>query len=403
MSGLFGRAIFLHTGWRSGGTWVWSRLREQPGATGFYEPLHEQLERLRAGDIPSLRPGSWASNHSETPPYFQEFLPLLRAGHAGVPRYRRRFAFDNFFLEPDASDPELEGYLGSLLAAPGAGQVSVLKFCRSLGRVGWMQRRFPDALHAVVLRDPISQFASAEWLMTARRNRYFAIAPVLVLARNARHGLVAGAVAALDVRLPTLHSDDLSYGFEACWRHVRRLDAAGRYRLFLAFWAAAGVAALRSTALVVEPGRMNADAVYRGIMEAAFRAALPIAAQDCARPGPALSLLSEPAVASPRTEPPGVAEAHSDARAWISGLDQGSGFCAQPDRLATLLGCLGDREVLSRRRLAPARPEARSEPTRQTPVRRLATALQVLFARVLQPVRRIHGRLVRHQTGRQIF
>ncbi len=285
------RAVFLHTGWRSAGTWIWTRCREQARVHGLYEPLHEHLGRLKAADMSSLRPDSWASNHSQTAPYFQEYIRLLTPGRRGLALHRRRFAFERFFLAPQDEDAELEAYLGGLLAASGPDRVSVLKFCRSLGRVGWMERRFPQAMHAVVLRDPVTQWASALALLTEARNRYFTVAPLMALACNAQHPLVREALSALGVRTPALHSQDLAYVTETCWRHLRRQDDFARYRLFLAFWTATALHALRSRALVVDPVRLVADGSHRAAVEAAFRSEI----------GQAFSLGSRPGSAHPGT------------------------------------------------------------------------------------------------------
>jgi len=39
-------AIFLHSGWRSCGTWLWEALRECRTVRAYYEPLHEDLDSL---------------------------------------------------------------------------------------------------------------------------------------------------------------------------------------------------------------------------------------------------------------------------------------------------------------------------------------------------------------------
>ena len=70
--------IFLHSGWRSCGTWMWERLREHPGIRGFYEPLHEDLGTLKPRDVGLLRPDSWQSGHGTGAPYFAEFAPMLQ-------------------------------------------------------------------------------------------------------------------------------------------------------------------------------------------------------------------------------------------------------------------------------------------------------------------------------------
>ncbi|MGE8488647.1 MAG: hypothetical protein ACN6OQ_09920, partial [Paraburkholderia nemoris] len=48
------QGVFLHTGWRSAGTWVWSRLRALDSATGFYEPFSNVLADLSVADVLEL-------------------------------------------------------------------------------------------------------------------------------------------------------------------------------------------------------------------------------------------------------------------------------------------------------------------------------------------------------------
>src|SRR5262245_47471573 len=55
------QAVFLHTGWRTAGTWLWSRFRARPDVMGFYEPLHERLDDLALHEIPELRADTWDS------------------------------------------------------------------------------------------------------------------------------------------------------------------------------------------------------------------------------------------------------------------------------------------------------------------------------------------------------
>ena len=98
--------------------------------------------------------------------------------------------------------------------------------------------------------------------------------PLLVLARNASHPLVHGAAQALDVRLPQLHSPDMAYGIEACWRHLRRMPAAEHYRSFLVFWAVCGLQALRGEACVIDAGDMARNVPHRQAVQAMLAAKL---------------------------------------------------------------------------------------------------------------------------------
>jgi hypothetical protein len=269
------QAVFLHTGFRSGGTWIWARLRPLPDVLGFYEPLHEAMATLDASGIAMDTAAAWASGHGDTKPYFAEFAPLLAQGAGGVAGYRRRFAYQRYFLDDGEADADLHAYIAGLLAAAAAqGRVAVLKFCRSLGRVGWMRRQFPNALHAVVIRNPMAQFLSS-MAQLATGNRYFLVAALLVLARNRGEPLVQAAANWLGLHLPALPARPGTLDFELAWRHLAPLDEAGRYRVFLATWTISAVAALRAEAcLVIDADRLASNAEHRAAAEAALGLAL---------------------------------------------------------------------------------------------------------------------------------
>jgi hypothetical protein len=382
-----GDAVFLHTGWRSGGTWIWSQCRAIPHVCGFYEPLHEQAARFRRRDVATMRPGSWQSNHSDTPPYFEEYRELIDRNGRGVARYDSRFAFDTFFRSPDEpSDPDLETYLDTLLAGPRArGKLPVLKFCRSMGRVGWLENLFPQALHLVVLRDPLAQFHSIQRLLLQQRNRYFALAPLLVLARNAGHPAVREAAQRLGVTLPALHSVDMDYAVETCWRHIRRASAAEHYRGFLAFWTLCAVTALQSEAQVIDMDAIGSDAAHRLSIEAALGSHI----------GGAIRL--EPRQQEPvwrnAALPDGMSEAHSVALRLVR--DSAGGLTAGRRALiASKLEAGLDLRATGHGVAGWSSPALPGPAGNRSILQRLATGAMVLIAKALQPLRRLHGAMV---------
>ena len=304
-------AIFLHSGWRSCGTWLWEKLREQQNVRAFYEPLHEDLAMLDQPRIGHFRPDAWGSGHGESAPYFREYGRLLAPGGRGVRLYQRRFAFDDFFMAPGQRDDALETYLRQLLdAAHAENQLPVLKFCRSLGRVGWMAARFPDALHAVLLRDPATQWRSARRQLEQDGNRYFVLAPFLILARNAQHPLLEDAMRRLNVPAPARIGQGFGLTTSSAWRHVQLLSWSQRYRGFLAVWAATAVAALSAGVTVIDADEMRDSAVHRGGIEKALAQAG--AEVDLSRAFPAEPVGSWIGTA---------AEAHDAAAAALAALD----------------------------------------------------------------------------------
>ncbi len=281
-------AVFLHAGWRSCGTWLWATLRADPGVRAFYEPLHEDFDRLDLSAIGAFSPDSWGSGHGPDAPYFAEFAALLNRRGTGVEGYRQSFAFDDYFAGAHHEAPALQAYLQGLLNSGQAeGRLPVLKLARSQGRVAWMERHFPDALHAVVLRDPVAQWRSARAQLERDGNRYFILAPYMIIARNAGHALLASALAHLQVRLPPVVGPSLDVTRDACWYHVKNLSWAERYRGFLAFWAASSLASLSGAALVIDADALSEDADHRAAVEAVLRAStcLPVALRPRAGAG----------------------------------------------------------------------------------------------------------------------
>ncbi|MGH1557700.1 hypothetical protein ACRAWD_07315 [Caulobacter segnis] len=102
--------VFVHSGWRCSSTYVWSRFRALPGVRAYYEPWHEQLARVTARE----------TLDAETPRQQRPAPPgrdrSLSERVRGRPRpggrgqeFRRRFRFDRFWIEPEASDLARQG------------------------------------------------------------------------------------------------------------------------------------------------------------------------------------------------------------------------------------------------------------------------------------------------------
>jgi hypothetical protein len=264
------RPVFLHTGWRTAGTWLWSRFREMPGVEAYYEPLHEVLERISPTRVRSFSWDQWASGHPVlTRPYFYEFAPLLRSGRGGVEGYRAEFAITDFFADALTPLPDLRAYVASLLDfADQRRRQPVFKFCRSIGRVGWMQHNFPEAVHVVVVRNPATQFASALHQHQRHANPYFLVMPLLVLSHNRNNPRVMQAVDHFGVRLP-LMSVDRSCGTAAsAWReHLRRTGPEDWYRGFLAFWALAMLSIPATVDCVLDSELLTLSDHYRKVSQ----------------------------------------------------------------------------------------------------------------------------------------
>jgi hypothetical protein len=250
--------VFLHCGWRTRGTWIWNRFRRMPGITAYYEPLSDMLASLRPDGFASLHAGDWASGHNFLDrPYFVEFEPLLARERAGVRGYRSSFATADFFAPPDANLPDLERYLQLLLrTAATRSRQPVLKFCRSLGRIGWMQQKFPDAVNIAELRNPLGQFASSYRQFALHNNLYFLAMPLLLLAAHRDLPPVRDCMQLLAIKLPGPSMAD-------CETRVLSGSLADCYRCFMAFWILTAARIPDSVDLVIDTDLLAHSSWYR--------------------------------------------------------------------------------------------------------------------------------------------
>lgn len=151
------RPLFIHSSFRTGSTWLWSKFRELGETVAFYEYFNETLSDLRPENVTYLRPDGWRSGHPETAPYFLEFLPIISDGVDG---YDRKMASEWFMPQGGAlRGPELD-YVRSLVQLGSrAGKIPVLTETRSLGRVQPLRSEF-GGFHILLVRNLYHQWCS---------------------------------------------------------------------------------------------------------------------------------------------------------------------------------------------------------------------------------------------------
>jgi cellobiose-specific phosphotransferase system component IIA len=169
-----GTPVFVHSGFRTGSTWLWNKFRQIPGVVAYYEFFHESLEKLCIVDINENCPQKWISHHPAISPYFLEFLPLITCD-SGVKYYDNCMAFEWFVptggIDNDLSSQELNYVRNLIDSALVRGRVPVLTDCRTLGRIAGMRRVF-GGQHIFLHRNLFQQWASF-CFQKQRGNTYF--------------------------------------------------------------------------------------------------------------------------------------------------------------------------------------------------------------------------------------
>lgn len=277
------KAIFLHSGFRSGSTWFWHRFREAGGTHAYYEPFHELLASLTVEALPRYGAQQWASGHPGlNAPYFSEYGALLRP-QGGVPLYDTRFAAEAYY---ETGPEEAQARYIRALAdhARQAGKVPVFGFCRSLGRVPWF-RALGEGVNIVTWRNPWDQWVSCRDQAMVRQNWYFLFRFVLFASFGARDPRLAPFFAGLG--LPPAPDGIATPQLAGLLAYF---DAAGLETLlgiFLRVCMLDTLIALEHAEHVVDLDALSADPEYRRAAAAELRGLTGLAdlsLEDCALP-----------------------------------------------------------------------------------------------------------------------
>jgi hypothetical protein len=309
------RAIFIHSGWRTGSTYVWTKFRQDPACLGFYEPFNEMLSAMSPTDIYTARHDLAALKHSEIGlPYFHEYIPLLGAkGHA---LFKLEFSYRNYFIA-DEPLPDQRAYIESMLGLAGKlGRRPVLGFVRSLGRVGWFRKNFTDAANIVVIRSPVGQWLSARQLALQHQHEFFDPMQLLIFAQA--RGSMAIIEEGQRLGIPRLDGHPLSAAIELARQLSAKLNPADRFRIFASLYVLSYLAALPNADLVIDMDRLSVEAAYQAETARAIHAlaGLDVEFSDAAMPrraDPDVDLRE--ALADIRARLPGMKPPHDSADA----------------------------------------------------------------------------------------
>ena len=166
--------IFLHSSFRTGSTWLWSKLRRAPTTLAYYEIFHEVLATLTPADVGRFDVSHWDSRHPVTANYFLEFTPLLSA-EGGIAGHDRRAPLEGF-IPRNGPNGELAAseaaYVDLLVSQARARQrIPVLSCTRSLGRARAL-RKSAGGKAIFLYRNLFHQWASYCW-QKENANMYF--------------------------------------------------------------------------------------------------------------------------------------------------------------------------------------------------------------------------------------
>lgn len=284
------RAVFLHSGWRCGSTYVWSRFRRNPFTTSFYEPFGESLARCSPKRIERQTAQGWNSRHPPLQlPYAAEYRPVLRPFIRGVPGYRLDFALARYFPTAKGIGPEAR-YISRLIAhAQRRGTYPVFGLSRSLGRAAALKHAL-GGYHVLIRRNARQQWLSCRSYREKIPLSYFELCHFLILALAPAGSPARRFAGMLGLPpLPRTLPKQLKFLHDAIYPWSDELS----YRAFIAVSLLSHAVAEPVADLVLDVDRLGRSPQYRECIRSRILAdvGLSIDFNDCRVPShdPALS------------------------------------------------------------------------------------------------------------------
>jgi hypothetical protein len=273
--------IFIHAWWRSGSTYIWSKLRENKSCRCYYEPLHERIAELNLAAIkapPELEVSRALRHPVPKKHYFAEYAKLLRSGSL---HYFPELAYLRYLLLPDQADDRLRNYLDGLISSASAAKHrAILCFCRSQMRSAWMKQAL-GGIHVAQIRNPVDQWASFQidsyftfnMIMIALKLRDLhprAFAHIEPFERFA-HGLS---------KRPSLPAELIAKYFVS--QFVNQRDC---FDVFLVIWIASALQAIAYCDFLLDIDLLSTDPDYRITASRWFDSiSCPVDFSDCSSP-----------------------------------------------------------------------------------------------------------------------
>ncbi|UCH94889.1 MAG: glycosyltransferase, partial [Candidatus Aminicenantes bacterium] len=253
--------IFIHSLFRTGSTYVWNKFRQSDRFYCYYEPFHQNLSELTAGNIEDLLTKDFESvNHPPlTQYYLYEYRPLLEEGRLGLPYFKKSYSFDEFCYD-NTENPGLKKYIDYLIAGTGE-KIPVLQFNRSSLRIKWFKKNYPGSLNIYLVRKPGDQWQSYFEVFRKKHDNIFLAMDILTASVNNKKECFEP----LAKKIPLIDYHDSDFNSELnFYRLIERCySLEEKYWIFYYTWLKSLIENALNADFLLNINRLSEEAPYR--------------------------------------------------------------------------------------------------------------------------------------------
>lgn len=262
------KPIFIHSMFRTGSTYLWSKFRKNDRYYCYYEPLHHVLTQVTPENIDEMLTRDFEAVHHPVLEsyYLQEYIPLLKENQIGVPFFKKEFSYDQFCNNNE--NPQLIEYIDSLIKYP-IGKIPVLKFNRTAFRAKWFKQFYKNALNLYLIRSPRDQWQS--YIELHKRTAYHDFFLMDLLAVNANYNHPDFAPLSKIVPLFPFNNSNPEKEFLFYKHLLPNYSEEERYFIFYYIWFDALLKNIINSDFIVDINLLTQDKSYREKIENLFQ------------------------------------------------------------------------------------------------------------------------------------
>ena len=252
------KAIFIHSLFRAGSTYLFNKFREKNSFCTYYEPLHHDLARLEKDSLDIYKRDEIAAKAMNHPtlnkPHFYEFENAFNDISTSLPYYDTDFAYKEFFKVE--KHQELKTYIDHLIHSAPKSSIPVFQFNRSSCRIDWFKEEYPQSLNIFLLRNPRDQFESYVSRGKLGKNVFLAINLYIVLYNKT-------AMQYLFHKKPNISfSGDTQQDLQVCFKLSTKLPLKKHYEIFYYIWKYSTLHAEKYADLIIDMDKLNDNIDY---------------------------------------------------------------------------------------------------------------------------------------------
>jgi len=219
--------IFIHSLFRTGSTYIWSKFRKFDDYKCYYEPFHNELLGITKDglDIVDKDALKFNKHPDQDKHYFYEYSDFIE--DIGVNNFKESFVVQEFCYNGD--NQPLNTYIDMLLSTDG---IPVLQFNRSSLRTKWFVDNYPGSINIYLYRNARDNFMSYERYLLLD-NPFFSAMSLVIVAYQHRQPVFNWLHGYID--LPQI-SGDIEDDIDMCGTEIIKLSTVSRYLLFYTTW-----------------------------------------------------------------------------------------------------------------------------------------------------------------------